>query len=145
MARSAWRCSHCATDGRSCCGSARAFMPMKRQCANSIPTRGNAASLLVGLSLHQPRWEAAHNRIRLPDRARCPHARAFFGGWRVHLMVDDYAGYKSLFSDDVTELACLARVRRNSSSCALPVSAQWRPMRCSASMPCTPLNGRLPP
>lgn len=40
------------------------------------------------------------------------HARAFLEGWRGHLMVDDYAGYKALFSDGVTELACLAHVRR---------------------------------
>jgi transposase len=40
------------------------------------------------------------------------HARAFLEGWRGHLMVDDYAGYKALFADDVTELACLAHVRR---------------------------------
>jgi transposase len=40
------------------------------------------------------------------------HARAFLQGWCGHLMVDDYAGYKSLFSDGVTELACLAHVRR---------------------------------
>jgi transposase len=40
------------------------------------------------------------------------HARAFLEGWRGHLMVDDYAGYKSLFTEGVTELACLAHVRR---------------------------------
>jgi len=40
------------------------------------------------------------------------HARAFLQGWRGHLMVDDYAGYKALFTDGVTELACLAHVRR---------------------------------
>jgi transposase len=40
------------------------------------------------------------------------HARAFLQGWRGHLMVDDYAGYKALFADGVTELACLAHVRR---------------------------------
>lgn len=40
------------------------------------------------------------------------HARAFLEGWRGHLMVDDYAGYKTLFADGVTELACLAHVRR---------------------------------
>ena len=27
-------------------------------------------------------------------------------------MVDDYAGYKALFVDGVTELACLAHMRR---------------------------------
>jgi transposase len=40
------------------------------------------------------------------------HARAFLNGWRGHLMVDDYAGYKALFAEGVTELACLAHVRR---------------------------------
>jgi transposase len=40
------------------------------------------------------------------------HVRAFLQGWRGHLMVDDYAGYKALFADGVTELACLAHVRR---------------------------------
>jgi hypothetical protein len=40
------------------------------------------------------------------------HAQAFLGVWRGHLMVDDYAGYKALFSQGVTELACLAHLRR---------------------------------
>lgn len=40
------------------------------------------------------------------------HARTFLAGWRGHLMVDDYVGYKALFADGVTELACLAHVRR---------------------------------
>lgn len=40
------------------------------------------------------------------------HARAFLEGWRGHLMVDDYVGYKALFNEGVTELACLAHVRR---------------------------------
>src|SRR5471032_694951 len=40
------------------------------------------------------------------------HARAFLHGWRGHLMVDDYVGYKSLFTDGPTELACLAHIRR---------------------------------
>lgn len=40
------------------------------------------------------------------------HARAFLVGWRGHLMVDDYVGYKSLFSHGITELACLAHIRR---------------------------------
>lgn len=40
------------------------------------------------------------------------HARAFLDGWRGHLMVDDYVGYKALFAEGVTELACLAHVRR---------------------------------
>jgi transposase len=40
------------------------------------------------------------------------HAQTFLGNWRGHLMVDDYSGYKALFAGGVTELACLAHVRR---------------------------------
>ena len=40
------------------------------------------------------------------------HARAFLQEWQGHLMVDDYAGYKALFGDRITELGCLAHVRR---------------------------------
>jgi hypothetical protein len=45
------------------------------------------------------------------------HARDFLGDWRGHLMVDDYSGYKPLFTkasggNACTELACLAHVRR---------------------------------
>lgn len=40
------------------------------------------------------------------------HARAFLAGWQGALMVDDYVGYKALFAAGVTELACLAHVRR---------------------------------
>ena len=45
------------------------------------------------------------------------HARQFLGGWRGHLMVDDYAGYKPLFAGDgcadaCIELGCLAHARR---------------------------------
>lgn len=40
------------------------------------------------------------------------HARAFLQGWRGHLMVDDYVGYKALFTNGPTELACLAHIRR---------------------------------
>jgi transposase len=40
------------------------------------------------------------------------HARAFLQGWRGHLMFDDYVGYKALFTEGPTELACLAHIRR---------------------------------
>ncbi len=40
------------------------------------------------------------------------HARAFLLGWKGQLMVDDYSGYKAMFGKDVSELACLAHVRR---------------------------------
>ncbi len=40
------------------------------------------------------------------------HVRNFLEDWRGHLMVDDYAGYKALFAQGVTELGCLAHARR---------------------------------
>ena len=40
------------------------------------------------------------------------HARDFLSGWQGHLMVDDFAGYKALFTQGVTELGCLAHARR---------------------------------
>lgn len=40
------------------------------------------------------------------------HVRNYLDGWQGHLMVDDYAGYKTLFTQGVTELGCLAHARR---------------------------------
>ena len=40
------------------------------------------------------------------------HARTFLQDWRGHLMVDDYVGYKALFTAGPIELACLAHIRR---------------------------------
>jgi transposase len=40
------------------------------------------------------------------------HAQHFLAGWQGHLMVDDFSGYKALFTDGVTELGCLAHARR---------------------------------
>ncbi len=40
------------------------------------------------------------------------HVREFLGPWRGALMVDDYGGYKKLFTDGVTELGCWAHARR---------------------------------
>jgi transposase len=40
------------------------------------------------------------------------HARDFLSGWQGHLMVDDFAGYKALFTQGVIELGCLAHARR---------------------------------
>lgn len=40
------------------------------------------------------------------------HARDFLAGWQGHLMVDDFSGYKALFTQGVTELGCLAHARR---------------------------------
>jgi transposase len=46
-----------------------------------------------------------------PGRAGA-HAQTFLQDWQGHLMVDDYAGYKALFGNGITELACMAHVRR---------------------------------
>jgi transposase len=40
------------------------------------------------------------------------HAERFLDGWRGSLMVDDFAGYKGLFRQGVTELGCFAHARR---------------------------------
>lgn len=46
------------------------------------------------------------------------HARQFLGAWQGHLVVDDYSGYKALFSGErkqakpCIELSCWAHVRR---------------------------------
>ena len=56
------------------------------------------------------------------------HARAFLRGWRGHLMVDDYAGYKAMFVDGPTELACLANIRVNSSVLRTQLICATKPM-----------------
>ncbi len=48
---------------------------------------------------------------------RGEHARQFLGAWKGRLMVDDYVGYKALFTNTANgeaciELACLAHARR---------------------------------
>ena len=40
------------------------------------------------------------------------YVRAFLQSWKGQLMVDDYSGYKAILGKDVSELACLAHVRR---------------------------------
>ncbi len=40
------------------------------------------------------------------------HARRFLDGWRGKLVCDDFAGYKALFANDLTEVGCTAHARR---------------------------------
>ena len=40
------------------------------------------------------------------------HARRFLEGWSGRLVCDDFAGYKALFRDGVTEVGCMAHARR---------------------------------
>jgi transposase len=40
------------------------------------------------------------------------HAKEFIGGWKGKLVCDDYAGYKALFENGVTEAGCMAHARR---------------------------------
>jgi transposase len=40
------------------------------------------------------------------------NARRFLEGWRGKLVCDDFAGYKALFRDGVTEVGCMAHARR---------------------------------
>jgi transposase len=46
-----------------------------------------------------------------PSRAG-HHARNFLSGWQGSLMVDDFGGYKAIFTQGVTELGCIAHARR---------------------------------
>lgn len=40
------------------------------------------------------------------------HAQAFLGDWRGTLICDDYAGYKTLIAQGVTEAGCMVHARR---------------------------------
>jgi transposase len=40
------------------------------------------------------------------------HVREFLGEWKGALLVDDYAGYKALWAQGITELGCWAHARR---------------------------------
>lgn len=46
-----------------------------------------------------------------PSRAG-EHARTFLGDWKGQLVCDDFAGYKACFEQGVTEIGCMAHVRR---------------------------------
>lgn len=72
------------------------------------------------------------------------HARAFLQGWRGHLMVDDYAGYKVLFAEGPTELACLAQVRRKFFDVHAASGSPVAERRCVALRGCTPSNSKAP-
>ena len=68
------------------------------------------------------------------------HARNFLGDWQGHLLVDDYAGYKALFTQSresvppCTELGCMAHARRKFpsassgqvSTCTKLTRVRWR-------------------
>jgi len=40
------------------------------------------------------------------------HARNFLGDWQDKLICDDYSGYKTGFDNGITEIGCMAQVRR---------------------------------
>jgi transposase len=46
------------------------------------------------------------------DSRAAAHPKAFLDGWSGKLVCDDYAGYKGLFAEGVTEVGCLAHARR---------------------------------
>jgi transposase len=46
------------------------------------------------------------------DSRAAANPKAFLDGWSGKLVCDDYAGYKGLFADGVTEVGCLAHARR---------------------------------
>ena len=59
----------------------------------------------------------AHDPVRaviydFADSRAGKHAQAFLGDWRGTLVCDDYAGYKTLIAEGVTEAGCMAHARR---------------------------------
>ncbi|MEY3201720.1 MAG: hypothetical protein RIR70_1270 [Pseudomonadota bacterium] len=59
----------------------------------------------------------AHDKTRavvyqFADSRAGEHAEEFLGAWRGTLVCDDYAGYKHLLSQGVTEAGCMAHARR---------------------------------
>ena len=59
----------------------------------------------------------AHDPVRaviydFVDSRAGKHAREFLGDWRGTLVCDDYAGYKALIAQGVTEAGCMAHARR---------------------------------
>jgi hypothetical protein len=76
------------------------------------PGLGRTHRLSVGVSQHANRG-CTGSGVRLSDEPLGQTRQKFLQGYTGALMVDDYAGYKALFeSGSVTELACLAHVRR---------------------------------
>jgi transposase len=63
------------------------------------------------------------------------HAQEFLAGWRGHLMVDDFSGYKALFAEGVTELGCLAHYLECS---FIRSKARWQQCSCGLSHVRTP-------
>jgi len=62
--------------------------------------RQNQKSLPGGLSQQRPASRAAIIVFDYQPGRSGAHARRFLGDWRGHLLVDDYAGYKALFTPD---------------------------------------------
>ena len=69
------------------------------------------------------------------------HAREFLGQWKGQLVCDDYAAYKDLFRNGVTEVGCLAHARRKFFNCTKPARAPWRPPRSNSSRRSTRSSG----
>src|SRR5476649_1737365 len=110
---SVWRCSRWPTGSPNCCGNRPACMPTRHRLRQLYP--GSGKTRHAYLWAYRSGVHDAGPPIVVFDyqtsRAGA-HARAFLHGWRGHLMVDDYVGYKALFTDGPTELACLAHIRR---------------------------------
>ena len=89
---------------------------MRHPCPNSIPAAGKTKRAYL--------WPYRSNDLEEDPRIIVfdyrggrsgEHARQFLGCWQGHLMVDDYGGYKALFStlrqDSCIELGCLLGAR----------------------------------
>jgi hypothetical protein len=94
-------------------------MPTKPRCPNSIPAAAKPNEPTFGPTAVTT-WKKAPRFIVFDYRGgrSGEHARQFLGTWQGHLVVDDYGGYKALFSSarqqasPCIELSCWAHARR---------------------------------
>ena len=84
----------------------------QRRYASSTLAAARPAKSIRWLPLRHLGERPTHRRLRLSGKPAGKQARDFLQDWRGHPMVDDYAGYKALFANGPTELACLAHIRR---------------------------------
>jgi len=76
-------------------------MPMRHRCHNWNPAAAKPRKFTFGpiaATTCKP-GRALSSFDYQPGRSGA-HARRFLGDWRGHLLVDDYAGYKALFTPD---------------------------------------------
>ena len=113
-ARWGWRCNRWPSGWANTCASNRYCTPTRPRWPCSIPKAGKTKRAYLFAYSNARHTGAGPPRVVFqfhPNRSGS-HARQFLGDWRGSLMVDEYAGYKVLWAEGVTELGCWAHARR---------------------------------